>query len=85
MQDSMSRYPVSESIRRAAFCLFTFFLGIQPGFADLLDFSSDDTLTITADRAWEGDRADVTHLNFRSLMRLMETGDTDRPIIQSLS
>ena len=59
----MPGYPMLESTQRTAFCLLTFYVGIQPGFADILDFSSDDTLAITADRAWEGDQAGVTHFS----------------------
>jgi lipopolysaccharide transport protein LptA len=65
----MSRYPMSQRSRLTAFCLLAFFLGIQPGYADILDFSSDDTLTITADRAWEGDQADVTHFSGQFVLR----------------
>ncbi len=59
----MSIYHLSESTRRAAFCLLTLFLAAQPGYADILDFSSNDTITVTADKAWEGDEADVTHFS----------------------
>ena len=65
----MSRFPLSERSRRTAFCLLAFFLSIQSGYADILDFSSDDTLTITADRAWEGDQADVTHFSGQFVLR----------------
>lgn len=38
-------------------------LAIQPGFAGPLDFSSGDTVTIIAERAWEADAADVVHFS----------------------
>lgn len=50
-----------------AFLTLVLLAGVQAGFADALDFSSDDTITITADRGWEGEDADVIHFagNFK--------------------
>jgi lipopolysaccharide transport protein LptA len=48
---------------RSAFLLLTFLVGMQPGYADSLGFNSDDTITITAERGWEGDEADVIHFS----------------------
>ena len=48
---------------RVAACLLALFLGIQPVVADILDFSSDDTVSITAEKAWEDGEANVTHFS----------------------
>ena len=48
---------------RSAFLLLMFLVGMQPGLADSLGFNSDDTITITAERGWEGDEADVLHFS----------------------
>ena len=37
--------------------------GTQSGWAGPLDFSSDDTVTITADRAWEAQEPNVIHFS----------------------
>lgn len=37
--------------------------GTQAGWAGPLDFSSDDTVTITADRAWEAEEPNVIHFS----------------------
>jgi len=39
------------------------------GFAGSLDFSSDDTVTVTADRAWEDDTPDVIHFSGKFMLR----------------
>ena len=75
----MSRYLISENTRRAAFFLLTCFWSIQPGFADKLDFSSDDTVTVTAERAWEADEANVVHFSGKFELRAPDwslVGDT---------
>ena len=59
----MSRYCIAKSARLAVFCQLTFILGIQSGFADSPSFSSDDTVTVTAERAWQDDEADVIHFS----------------------
>jgi len=59
----MSRYHLSDNTRRTAIGLLVFFVGIQPGFTDGLDFSSDDTVTVTAERAWESDETGVMHFS----------------------
>lgn len=48
---------------RSAFLPLMFLVGMQPGFADSPGFSSDDTITITAERGWEGDEANVIHFS----------------------
>jgi lipopolysaccharide transport protein LptA len=48
---------------RSAFLALMFLVGMQPGFADSPVFNSDDTITITAERGWEGDEADVIHFS----------------------
>ncbi|CAA0100075.1 Lipopolysaccharide export system protein LptA [Halioglobus japonicus] len=40
-----------------------FLVAMQPAFADSIGFTSDDTITITAQRGWEGDEADVIHFS----------------------
>ena len=59
----MSRYRIAKTTRLAVFCLPALFWGTQPGFAGPLDFSSEDTVTVTAERAWEADEADVIHFS----------------------
>jgi len=43
--------------------LLMFLSGTQALWAGPLDFSSDDTVTITADRAWEAEEPDVIHFS----------------------
>ena len=57
----MSEHHLSKNTWRAACLLLTAFSSIPAGFADILDLSSDDTVTITAERAWEDDEGDITH------------------------
>jgi len=59
----MPRHLISDNTWRAAFFLLTCFWHIAPGVADSLDFSSDDTVTVTAERAWEDDEPNVIHLS----------------------
>jgi lipopolysaccharide transport protein LptA len=59
----MPRARSSQYTTRAAFCLLIFFCGINPGLSDPLDFNSDDTVTVTAERAWEGEEIDVVHFS----------------------
>lgn len=65
----MSGYHLSENSRRAACLLLAVFLSIQTGFTDILDLSSDDTVTITAERAWEDAKDDITHFSGRFELR----------------
>lgn len=44
-----------------AFLVLVLLADVQAGLADAADFSSDDTITITADRGWEGQDADIIH------------------------
>lgn len=74
----MYRYHLSNNTGRTAIGLLIFFAGI-PGFADSLDFSSDDTVTVTAERAWESDEADVMHFSGKFELRAPDwylLGDT---------
>lgn len=57
----MSGHHLSQNTRCAGCLLLAVFLSIQTGLADILDLSSDDTVTITAQRAWEDDEGDITH------------------------
>lgn len=59
----MSGHHLSENSRCAACLLLAVFLSIQTGFTDILDLSSDDTVTITAERAWEDVKGDITHFS----------------------
>ena len=59
----MSGYPIAKGSQLAIFCLLSFCWGIRPGFADSLKFSSNDTVTVTAERAWEADEVDVIHFS----------------------
>jgi lipopolysaccharide transport protein LptA len=59
----MSGHHLSEYSRRAAGLLLAVFLSIQTGFTDILDLSSDDTVTITAERAWEDVKGGITHFS----------------------
>ena len=59
-------FPVLGSLsnaRCASLALLVFLCGAQQGWAGPLDFSSDDTVTITAERAWEGEEPDVIHFS----------------------
>tara|TARA_R110002072_G_scaffold250730_2_gene409456 strand:+ start:5515 stop:6051 length:537 start_codon:yes stop_codon:yes gene_type:complete len=59
----MSRHHIAKITGLALFWLPALFGGIQPGFAGPLDFSSEDTVTVSAERAWESDEADVIHFS----------------------
>jgi lipopolysaccharide transport protein LptA len=65
----MSIYRIAMIARLAVFCLPAFFCGVQSGFAGSLDFSSGDTVTVSAERAWEADEADVIHFSGRFELR----------------
>lgn len=76
---TMSTYGIAKGTRLAVFCAPFFFLSIQPGLADSLSFNSDDTVTVTAERAWEADEADVIHFSGQFEMRASDwslLGDT---------
>jgi lipopolysaccharide transport protein LptA len=59
----MSGHHLSENTRCAACLGLAVFLSIQTGLADILDLSSDDTVTITAERAWEDVKGGITHFS----------------------
>jgi lipopolysaccharide transport protein LptA len=61
----MSRYPMAAIAGRAALCLLVFCSAVPPVFAGPLDFSTNDTVTVSAERAWEADEADVIHFSGR--------------------
>jgi lipopolysaccharide transport protein LptA len=60
---SMSRIRLVENIRRAVSCILAFYLLFHAGIAGSIDFSSDDTVTVTATKAWEAEEADVIHFS----------------------
>jgi lipopolysaccharide transport protein LptA len=60
---------MSQNTRRAAFALLMLFLLAARGFAGPLDFSSDETVTVTAARAWEAAEANVIHFSGKFEMR----------------
>ena len=49
--------------RRLVWLLLTLLPFAKPLFAGPLDFSSDETVTITAQRAWEAEEVDVIHFS----------------------
>jgi lipopolysaccharide transport protein LptA len=59
----MPRHLISENTLHAAFFLLICFWHVPPGLAGSLDFSSDDTVTVTAERAWEDEEANVIHFS----------------------
>ncbi|RLA46813.1 MAG: hypothetical protein DRQ97_07065 [Gammaproteobacteria bacterium] len=65
----VSGHHLSVGRRCVVRLLLTVFLSVQTGFADVLDLSSDDTVTITAQRAWEDSEADITHFSGRFELR----------------
>jgi lipopolysaccharide transport protein LptA len=52
-----------DNMHPAATCLLAIYLLMHPGMVDALDFSSDDVVTVTAKKAWEGEEADVIHFS----------------------
>jgi lipopolysaccharide transport protein LptA len=50
-------------VRSSIFALLALLSGTQTGWAGPLDFSSDDTVTITAERAWEAQEPNVIHFS----------------------
>jgi lipopolysaccharide transport protein LptA len=59
----MSGIRLIENMRPATSCILAIYLLIHPGIAGSLDFSSDDTVTVTAKNAWEAEEADVIHFS----------------------
>lgn len=59
----MQQYRSLQFTLSSAFCLLCFFGAAGFAFGDPLDFNSDDTVTVTAERAWEADEADVVHFS----------------------
>ncbi|MEH6635913.1 MAG: LptA/OstA family protein [Halioglobus sp.] len=54
-------------------------MAVQLVFAGSLEFSSDDIVTVTAERAWEADEVDVVHFSGHFEMRAPDwslSGDT---------
>jgi lipopolysaccharide transport protein LptA len=58
-----------DTLRALASCVLSSCLLIHSGFAVSLDFSSDDTVVVTAGKAWEADAADVIHFSGQFEMR----------------
>lgn len=65
----MPRYRMASSIRLAVCYLLFFAVDMQHGVAGPLDFSSNDTVTVTAQRAWEAEEVDVIHFSGRFELR----------------
>jgi len=65
----MPRSRLPQNVSRFTLCLLAFFCGLKAGLADPLDFNSDDTVTVTAERAWEADEPDVVHFSGRFELR----------------
>ena len=56
---------MTRSAQLVVLCLLIFLSGPRGGLAGPLDFSSNDTVTVTAERAWEADEDDVIHFSGR--------------------
>ena len=65
----MPRHLISENTLHAAFFLLICFWHIPSGLAGSLDFSSDDTVTVTAEKAWEDDEPNVIHFSGKFELR----------------
>jgi lipopolysaccharide transport protein LptA len=63
MIDTLSEIRRIDNKRWRASCLLAICLLIHAGIANSLDFSSDDTVTVTAENAWEAEEADVIHFS----------------------
>lgn len=62
----VTEFPILRSLSiaiSAVLILLTLLSGAQAAWAGPLDFSSDDTVTITADRAWEAEEPNVIHFS----------------------
>lgn len=62
----LPEFPILRSLSigiSAVLPLLMFLSGTQAAWAGPLDFSSDDTVTITADRAWEAEEPNVIHFS----------------------
>ena len=56
-------FDITNSARFAVIAIVTFFWGIQASSAGSIEFNSGDTVTVTAERAWETDEVDVIHFS----------------------
>lgn len=65
----MPGFDIKNSARFAIIAIVTFFWGIQASSAGSIEFSSGDTVTVTAERAWEADEVDVIHFSGRFELR----------------
>jgi hypothetical protein len=75
----MSRRLKTRSTWLAICCPLILFLRIQPAFTGPLDFNLEDIVTVTAERAWETDEADVIEFSGSFELRAPDwtlTGDT---------
>ena len=52
-----------RKVRRAAFCLLACYLSSSLAIADRLEFSDDETVTVTAEKAWEAEEPNVVHFS----------------------
>ena len=59
----MSGYRIATVSRLAVFSLLAHAAGVQDVLAGPLDFNDNDTVTVTAERAWEADEVDVIHFS----------------------
>lgn len=76
MESMLTRSAISL---RSSFTLLTLFVCLHGQLAAALDFSSGDTVTITAERGWEGEESNVIHFSGNFRMRGPDwsmTGDT---------
>lgn len=63
MIDTLSEIQRIDNKRWATPCILAICLLIHAGIANSLDFSSDDTVTVTAQKAWEAEETDVIHFS----------------------
>ena len=54
---------LSRLKKRLVYALMVASTGIAPAMAEGLEFSDDDTITVTADSAWEAEEVDVLHFS----------------------
>lgn len=66
---TMSGFLLLKNEPPIVFCLLCLIIGSPNGFADALEFSPDDTVTITAERAWEDDEPGVIHFSGQFVLR----------------
>ena len=65
----MPGYLIAKNALRAILLVLICLGGAQRGFAGPLDFSSDDTVTVSAEKAWEDDQVNVIHFSGKFELR----------------